>query len=134
HHALDQYLNKLIAAGYKVALCEQVTEPDGRGLVERAVVRIVTPGTVLDEHALSQKENNYLVAIEWGKKEIGLAVVDLSTGEFRVTAFDGVEQHASLLEELSRLQPAEAIISPKSYNTPERLDHLRKGVRNLRGW
>src|SRR5690606_25541583 len=73
YHALDQYLGKLIAAGHKVAICEQVTEPDGKGLVERAVIRIVTSGTVLDENTLPQKENNYLVAVEWGKKEIGLA-------------------------------------------------------------
>lgn len=134
HHALDQYLNKLITAGHKVAICEQVTEPDGKGLVERAVIRIVTPGTVLDENALNQKENNFLVAIEVAKKEIGLAVVDLSTGEFRVTAFSGEEQWSSLLEELSRLKPAEGILSPKSYNTPQHLQKLSGSIRNLQSW
>jgi DNA mismatch repair protein MutS len=134
HHALDQYLNKLISAGHKVAICEQVTEPDGRGLVERAVIRVVTPGTVLDEHALNSKENNFLVAIEPGKKEIALAVVDLSTGEFRVTAFSGEERWQSLLEELARLKPAEGILSPKTYNNLDSLQRLRVAVQNLQGW
>jgi len=60
YHAADSYLSKLIKAGHKVAICEQITEPDGKGLVERQVVRVVTPGTVLDEKVLTQKENNYV--------------------------------------------------------------------------
>jgi len=136
YHALDQYLGKLIAAGHKVAICEQVTEPDGKGLVERAVIRIVTPGTILDENTLQQKENNYLVAVEWGKKEIGLAVVDVSTGEFRVTSFAGdlESQKEQLRDELSRLAPAEGILAPKTYDSPDCLSWLKPVVRNLRGW
>jgi DNA mismatch repair protein MutS len=82
YHAADSYLHKLLAAGYKVAICEQMTAPNGRGLVEREVIRVVTPGTVLDEHSLIQKEHNYVFAVEASKKALGIALADLSTGQF----------------------------------------------------
>ena len=63
HHAADGYIAKLVKAGHKVALCEQITEPTGKGIVERAVVRIITPGSILDEKSLSKKDNNYTFSI-----------------------------------------------------------------------
>src|SRR5438552_3158179 len=63
YHAVDSYLNKLVKSGYKVAICEQMSEPNMRGLVERQVIRVVTPGTVLDEKALSQKEHNFIISL-----------------------------------------------------------------------
>lgn len=140
YHALDQYLSKLVNAGYKVAICEQLTPPDRKTIVERAVVRIVTPGTILDENSLQQKENNYFVAIEWGKQAIGLAVVDLSTGEFRVTEFraeteaEQAEARESCRDELARLEPVEGIISPKVYEQADILGLLHTVVQNLRPW
>ncbi len=62
-HAVDSYLSKLVKAGYKVAICEQLSEPNSGGIVDRDVIRIVTPGTVLDEKALSQKEHNYIISL-----------------------------------------------------------------------
>ncbi len=87
YHALDSYLAKLIKAGYKVAICDQIEEPDGKNLVKREVIRIVTPGTVLDEKSLDQKQNNYLMAVSLDQSILGLAICDLSTGEFQTGQF-----------------------------------------------
>ena len=103
------YINRLVEAGYKVAICEQVEDPrQAKGLVRREVVRVVTPGLNLDEDSLSSKENRYLVAIAKGRR-LGLAFLDLSTGEFRATELYGEEE---LLNELFRLEPKE-ILLPK---------------------
>ena len=83
HHALDNYLTKLLDRGYKVAICEQTGEPKaGKGLFEREVVRVVTPGTVVEPNMLEQKENNYLAAVVAAGEEAGIAYVDITTSEF----------------------------------------------------
>lgn len=86
HHALDNYLGKLINRGYKVTLCEQMEQPTpGKKLVRREVVRVITPGTLLENDYLSEKQNNYLAAVTKKGDAYGLAFVDISTGEFQVT-------------------------------------------------
>ncbi|GAG70185.1 unnamed protein product, partial [marine sediment metagenome] len=86
YHALDNYLAKLINGGYKVAICEQVTKPgETKGLVEREVVRLVTPGTVVEPSLLDSKTNNYLVSLVLGAEEVGIAYVDITTSEFATT-------------------------------------------------
>ena len=84
YHALDNYLAKLINRGYKVAICEQLSPP-GKGLVERDVIRVVTPGTVLDPNLLQSKSNNYLVSLHVEGDKAGIAYVDISTSEFGTT-------------------------------------------------
>ncbi len=112
YHALDSYLGKLIHAGYKVAICEQLTEP-GAGLVERDVVRVVTPGTVVESNLLEQKANNYLAALVEEGEEAGLSYVDITTGEFATTQMPA--SRAGL--ELERLRPAELLL-PKGASAP----------------
>ncbi len=110
-HSAESYINKLLAKGYKVAVCDQVEDPaQAKGLVRRAVTRILTPGTVTDPELLDEGRNNYLVAIH-GREEggYGLAAVDVSTGEFRITELRGAEAPAILADELRRLQPPECI-------------------------
>ena len=85
YHALENYLSKLINRGYKVAICEQLTEP-GNGLVERDVIRVVTPGTVIEPGLLAEKSNNYLVSVVVRKGQAGIAYVDITTGEFAAAA------------------------------------------------
>jgi len=86
YHALDNYLARLINRGYKVAICEQVTRPgETRGLVEREVVRVVTPGTVVEPSLLDSKANNYLTGLVPGDEEVGIAYVDITTSEFATT-------------------------------------------------
>lgn len=119
-HAADSYIAKLVKAGHKVAICEQVTEPDSRGIVDREVVRVITPGTILDEKTLEQKEHNYLMSVSLSQQTAGLAMVDLSTGDMHVTEIPyGSEGEATLEQEIARFKPAECIISPADYDNPD---------------
>ena len=83
YHALDNYLARLISRGYKVAICEQLTKPgEIKGLVQREVVRLVTPGTVVEPSLLDSKSNNYLLSLVLGEEAVGIAYVDITTSEF----------------------------------------------------
>ena len=107
-HALESYLARLIKKGHKVAICEQLTDPaTTRGLVERDVVRVVTPGTVVETGLLEQKANNYLAAVVEDDAAAGLAYVDITTGEFAATQLAAER----LLPELERIGPAEVLIA-----------------------
>ena len=115
YHALDKYLARLINRGYKVAICEQVTKPgETKGLVEREVIRLVTPGTVVEPSLLDGKTNNYLTSLVLGEEEVGIAYVDITTSEFATTQL--AVQRASV--ELERLKPSE-IITAKSAELSE---------------
>ncbi len=105
HHALDNYLAKLINRGHKVAICEQLTPP-GKGLVERDVIRVVTPGTVVEPNLLESKSNNYLASLIVEGEEAGIAYVDISTSEFATTQLPAER----VMPELERLQPSEVLI------------------------
>ncbi len=107
-HAAERYLGQLLAAGHRVAICEQVSEP-GHGLVERAVVRVATPGTIVDPDLLAAKEHTYVAAVVRAKKRVGLAYADVSTGEFAATEIRE-DAEAVLAAELGRLQPAECVL------------------------
>lgn len=107
-HALDNYLGKLIKKGYRVAIVEQVEDPKlAKGLVKRDLVRIVSPGTIIESSMLQEKQNNYIACINKEKNTIALAAADLSTGEFFVSEFSTVQE---LKAELARLAPAEIVI------------------------
>ena len=111
YHALDNYLARLINRGYKVAICEQVTKPgETRGLVERDVVRVVTPGTIVEPSLLDSKANNYLVSLVLGDSEVGVAYVDITTSEFATTQLP-LER---AVPELERLKPTEIITANSS--------------------
>jgi len=106
-HAVDGYLKKMLLAGYKVAVCEQVEDPKtAKGLVKRDVVRVVTPGTLTDDALLEAKQDNYLCAIWQSNASVGLSWVDVSTGHF----FAEEMRENELLGELTRLAPAECLL------------------------
>ena len=115
YHALDSYLARLIKKGYKVAICEQVSDPAlSKGIVDREVVRVVTPGTVIEDSLLDNKANNYLAAAYSDGDEAGIAYVDITTSEFATSQFP-----AEYLDvELARLSPAELLVS-EADNPPE---------------
>ncbi len=125
YHAVDPYLNKLVKAGYKVAICEQMTEPDKKGIVEREVIRVVTPGTVTDEKMLDRKENNYIISVVFDKQRTGIAIADLSTGLFQTTELETQRHTHTIIDELAKIRPAECIISPADFNNPAILKLLR---------
>src|SRR5690606_26584900 len=109
YHAAGSYIARLIAKGFKVAICEQVEDPKkAKGLVKREVVRGITPGTLIDEQYLEEKANNYLMALVQREAEYGLAVADRSTGEFVVTQFAADE--GLLLDELTHWRPKEILV------------------------
>ena len=108
YHAAPSYISRLLAAGRKVAICEQVTQP-GKGLMSREVVEVITPGTVLDDNYLSRTANNYLISLGRVGNMIGIAYADVSTGEFSATSFPFEERGEMLKRELHRLDPREAL-------------------------
>jgi DNA mismatch repair protein MutS len=111
YHALEPYLKKLIKKGHKVAICEQVEDPKvAKGIVKREVVRLVTPGTVIESGMLNERANNYLMSISSGNEGIGLAFVDVSTGEFLTTQLEKKEINNKLKNEIIRFKPAECIL------------------------
>ncbi|MGH2405316.1 MAG: DNA mismatch repair protein MutS, partial [bacterium] len=110
HHALDAYLARLVERGHRVAICDQLEDPAlAKGLVKRDVVRVVTPGTVIDGAVLARGTNTYLAAVLPGEPRWGLAVCDLSTGEFQVGEIGGTDPPAMAAEELARLDPKEVL-------------------------
>jgi DNA mismatch repair protein MutS len=112
-HALDSYLPKLVGRGYKVAICEQVEDPRfAKGLVDRDVVRIVTPGTILESSVLDGKANNYLMAIACSDTGYGLSFVDISTGEFLTTEIEGTDSRSKVLAEFAQRSPKEVLHAP----------------------
>ena len=134
YHAVDGYLAKLIKQGFRVAICEQVEDPrTAKGIVKREVVRVVTPGTVLDTAILEAKENNFLAALYFqvappasrsqSEQRLGVAFVDVSTGEFDVGEFAGADRCQQLRDALQRFEPKE-ILLPESHaqalNSPEK--------------
>ena len=110
HHAIQGYVDKLVKKGFKVAICEQLSDPAlSKGLVERDVVRVITPGTVTENASLSETDNNYILSLHTQDERIGVAYCDVSTGAFNVSECDVDEALAALLSEVSRIQPSEII-------------------------
>jgi DNA mismatch repair protein MutS len=109
HHAAEGYISKLIRKGFKVAICEQVEDPRlAKKLVRREVTRVVTPGTAVDS-SLSSEENNFLAAVTQTGERVGFAALDLSTGEFRATEFQGTDAARRIQEEIQQLRPKEVL-------------------------
>ncbi len=110
YHSVDTYMQRLIGRGYKVAVCEQLTDPkDSKGLVERGVVRIITPGTVMEQSMLDEKTNNYVCAVNPGPKRIGFAWADVSTGDFYTTEFENTPQLEELVDMIGAINPSELL-------------------------
>jgi DNA mismatch repair protein MutS len=109
YHAVDTYLKRLIDKGYKVAVCEQLTEPNGKGMVERDVVRVVTPGTAIDDGLLDEKKNNYIASVYMEEGAFGIAWADISTGEFNTAELSGEKAAAELADLLTAAAPSEII-------------------------
>ncbi len=113
HHAVNGYLSRMVRAGYKCAIVEQMEEPSGK-LVERAVTRVLTPGTLVEPNMLDARRNNYLAALVLEGEGAGLAYCDVTTGEFSVTQLHGKDLLTQLRYELDRLQPAEVLVADRS--------------------
>src|SRR3990172_3987719 len=117
YHAAEGYIARLIRRGFKVAVCEQVEDPKlAKGIVKREVIRVVTPGTVLDSNLLDAKDNNYLASLYHSKDGFGLSFIDISTGDFYMAEIAGADNYAELDAVLSRFTPRE-IVLPKDHES-----------------
>lgn len=120
YHSVDEYINKLIKKGYKVAICEQLTDPTlSQGLVERDVVRVVTPGTVIEENMLNERINNYIAAAYAKNGKYGLAYCDVSTGDFCVMNMEFGNPKVDIINELDRISPREFIANASFFEDEE---------------
>ena len=127
YHAADSYIAKLIEKGYKVAICEQVEDPkQAKGIVKREVIRVVTPGTVIESNLLEEKKNNYIMAIYKSGLYFGISVCDISTGEFLATQIVEHNNFARLLDEISRYSPAEIIVSDMMFNSKTEIEKIKE--------
>ena len=136
YHAADNYLNKLVAKGYKVAICEQVEDPKlAKGLVKREVIRVVTPGTNLNMQALDESRNNYLMCIAYIDNMYGISTVDISTGDYYVTE---VNDSKELLDEINRFSPSEIVCNETFYmsgiDLSDMVDRLHISMSSLETW
>ena len=127
YHAAEAYIAKLIEKGYKVAICEQMEDPKlAKGMVKREVVRVVTPGTVIESNLLDEKKNNYIMAIYKSGLYFGISVCDISTGEFSATQIVEHNNFARLLDEISRYSPAEIIVSKMMFNSKTEIEKIQE--------
>lgn len=113
YHAAENYINKLVKRGYKVAICEQVEDPKlAKGMVKREVIRVVTPGTTLDAMALDESKNNYIMCVTYTGDSYGISAADITTGDYYVTE---VDSERKLLDEVNKYQPSEIICNEAFY-------------------
>lgn len=112
YHAVEGYIGRLVGHGYKVAICEQLEDPaTAKGLVKRDVIRMITPGTLIESSLLDEKKNNYICGIYYTENSVGVAFADISTGQISVTAFFGEERISKLIGEIGVYAPREVVIN-----------------------
>ena len=127
YHAVDSYLPKLIKKGYKVAICEQLEDPKmAKGVVKRGVVRVITPGTVIDSSLICDQSNNYLMSVSGESTEFGISFLDVSTGEFLTTQFADNDSYDKIISEAARMHPAECILAPSLFENKKLTEPLRQ--------
>lgn len=125
-HSADQYIEKLIAAGHNVAVCEQVEEADAsKGIVRRSVVKVITPGTMMSGNVLLDKNNNFLASVCEIGESIGFACVDISTGELSTTEFSAAMGQIKIIDEVSRYSPSEILLDSSLRNDEKFISELK---------
>jgi len=138
-HSVDSYIARLVENGYTVAICEQTEDPAAaKGIVKREVIRVITPGTIMDSAALDESKNNYLASVYVEGAGAGISFVDITTGEISVNEFEGEDVNIQLLNEISRFSPAEIIFNLEAYENSGLLGTIAErfgcSVRNYYNW
>ena len=127
YHAADSYIAKLIANGHKVAICEQLEDPKlAKGMVKRDVIRVVTPGTVIEANLLEDKKNNYIMSVYKNGIYYGLTACDVTTGDLRTTEIKETNNFSALLDEISKYSPAELVVNPMMYDCSEEIAKIKE--------
>lgn len=132
HHAAEIYISKLIAKGYKVAICEQLEDPKkAKGIVKRGVIRVVTPGTVVESNMLEERKNNFIMSIFKSGIYYGISVCDISTGEFYSAEIKDNYNFPMLLDEIARYAPSELLINSMMANCKEEISKIKERFENI---
>lgn len=132
HHAAEIYVSRLIAKGYKVAICEQLEDPKKtKGIVKRGVIRVVTPGTLVDSNMLEERKNNYIMSIFKTGIYFGISVCDISTGEFYSAEIKEQNNFPTLLDEIARYTPSELVVNPMMANCEEEMTKIKERFENV---
>lgn len=132
HHAAEIYISKLIAKGYKVAICEQLEDPKkAKGIVKRGVIRVVTPGTVVESNMLEERKNNFIMSIFKSGIYYGISVCDISTGEFYSAEIKDNYNFPMLLDEIARYTPSELLINSMMANSQEEISKIKERFENV---
>ena len=127
YHAAESYIAKLIAKGYKVAICEQLTDPKTtKGMVERDVIRVVTPGTIVESNMLEERKNNFIMVIFKTGIYFGISLCDVSTGEFYSSEVKQTNNFSLVLDEIARFNPAEIVVNSMMYDCREEMDKIKE--------
>lgn len=127
HHAAEMYISKLIAKGYKVAICEQLEDPKTtKGIVKRGVIRVVTPGTIVESNMLEERKNNFIMSIYKSGIYFGISVCDISTGEFYSAEIRDDQNFALLLDEIARYMPSELVINSMMSDCSEEMAKIKE--------
>jgi len=126
HHAVDSYVAKLISKGYKVAICEQLEDPkEAKGIVERGVIRIITPGTIIESNMLEERKNNFVMSIFKTGIYFGISLCDVSTGEFYGAEIKETNNFTTLLDEIARFSPSELVVNSMMYDCTEEMQEIK---------
>ena len=132
HHAAEIYISRLIAKGYKVAICEQLEDPKkAKGIVKRGVIRVVTPGTLVDSNMLEERKNNYIMSIYKTGIYYGISICDISTGEFYSAEIKDNYNFPMLLDEIARYTPSELVVNSMMADCQEEMDKIKERFENI---
>ena len=127
HHSAEIYISKLIAKGYKVAICEQLENPkDAKGIVKRGVIKVITPGTVVESNMLEERKNNFIMSIFKSGIYFGIGVCDISTGEFYAAEIKDNNNFPQLLDEIARYNPSEIVINSMMADCSEEMSKIKE--------
>ncbi len=132
HHAAEMYIAKLVNKGYKVAICEQLEDPKtAKGIVKRGVIRVVTPGTIVESNMLEERKNNYIMSIFKSGIYFGISVCDISTGEFYSAEIKDNNNFPMLLDEIARYTPSELVINSMMADCTEEMNKIKERFENI---
>ena len=132
HHAAEMYIAKLVNKGYKVAICEQLEDPKTtKGIVKRGVIRVVTPGTVVESNMLEERKNNYIMSIFKSGIYFGIGICDISTGEFYSAEIKDNHNFPMLLDDIARYVPSELVVNSMMADCTEEIDKIKERFENI---
>ena len=127
HHAAEMYVSRLVAKGYKVAICEQLEDAkETKGIVKRGVIRVVTPGTLVESNMLEERKNNFIMSIFKSGIYFGISVCDISTGEFYSVEIKDNQNFPLVLDEIARYTPSELVINSMMSNCTEEMVKIKE--------